>query len=156
MQRTRTTDAKALCAQLIEAALSAAWPGTAPPALVFDRPKDPKHGDYASNVAMQLARTLKRSPRDIANAIVGALPPSPYLEKAEVAGAGFINLFLTRAFKYAVVGEVLEHAQAFGTRETGAGRRVQVEFVSANPTGPLHVGHGRGAAFGASLANVLQ
>ena len=156
MQDARTTDAKAFCAQLIEAALRAAVPDAAPPALTLERPKDPKHGDYACNVAMQLARTLKRSPRDIAAAIVAALPQSQYLDKAEVAGAGFINLFLKREFKQLIVKEVLASGAAFGTSTLGRGQRVQVEFVSANPTGPLHVGHGRGAAFGASLANVLQ
>jgi arginyl-tRNA synthetase len=156
MSQARTTDARTFCAELIEAALHAAWPDTAPPAVQLDRPKDPRHGDYACNVALQLARTLKRSPREIATTIKDALPASPYLEKAEVAGAGFINLFLKREFKQLIVSEVLESADAFGRHQSGAGKRVQVEFVSANPTGPLHVGHGRGAAFGASLANVLD
>ncbi|MDB5904777.1 MAG: arginine--tRNA ligase [Betaproteobacteria bacterium] len=156
MSQARTTDARTFCAELIEAALHAAWPETAPPAVQLDRPKDPRHGDYACNVALQLARTLKRSPREIATTIKDALPASPYLEKAEVAGAGFINLFLKREFKQLIVSEVLESADAFGRHQSGAGKRVQVEFVSANPTGPLHVGHGRGAAFGASLANVLD
>jgi arginyl-tRNA synthetase len=156
MQQSRTTDAKAFCAQLIERALLTAWPGTEHPPLVLDRPKDPRHGDYACNIALQLARTLKRSPRDIANTIVAAMPASPHLEKAEVAGAGFINLFLKRSFKQQIVAEVLASAERFGRHALGHGKRVQVEFVSANPTGPLHVGHGRGAAFGASLANVLE
>jgi arginyl-tRNA synthetase len=156
MPQARTTDAKTFCAQLIETALAAAWPDAAPPAIALDRPKDPQHGDYACNVALQLARSLKRSPREIAATIVAALPPSPYLEKAEVAGAGFINLFLKREFKQLIVKEVLESAEVFGRNAAGGGKRVQVEFVSANPTGPLHVGHGRGAAYGASLANVLS
>jgi arginyl-tRNA synthetase len=156
MQQARTTDAKAYCADLIEQALAKALPGADHPPLVLDRPKDAKHGDWSCNVAMQLARALKKPPREIAQAIVGALPQSPYLDKAEVAGAGFINLFLKRAFKQLVVKEVLASAAAFGRNTSGDGRKVQVEFVSANPTGPLHVGHGRGAAFGASLANVLD
>ena len=156
MQHARTTDAKAFCADLIERALQTALPGTTVPALTLERPKDARHGDYACNVAMQLARALKKNPREIAQAIIGALPQSPYLDKAEVAGAGFINFFLKREFKQLVVKEVLASAEAYGRSQNGKGRRVQVEFVSANPTGPLHVGHGRGAAFGASLANVLD
>ena len=156
MQQARTTDAKAYCAELIEEALAKALPGTDHPPLVLDRPKDAKHGDWACNVALQLARALKKPPREIAQAVVAALPQSPYLDKAEVAGAGFINLFLKRAFKQLVVKEVLATGSAFGRNTSGAGKTVQVEFVSANPTGPLHVGHGRGAAFGASLANVLD
>src|SRR3954463_8704881 len=155
MQHTRTTDAKAFCADLLAQALNTALPGTAYPALTLERPKDAKHGDYACNVAMQLARTLKRAPREIAQSIIAALPKSPYLDKAEVAGAGFINLFLKREFKQLVVKEVLAAGESFGRSTSGGGKRVQIEFVSANPTGPLHVGHGRGAAFGASVGNVL-
>lgn len=156
MPPTLITDAKTFCAELIHAALQSAWPEHAHSDVVLDRPKDPRHGDYACNVALQLARALKRSPRDIALAIVAALPASPFLDKAEVAGAGFINLFLKRAFKQQVVSEILTRAQDFGRHDVGRGTRVQVEFVSANPTGPLHVGHGRGAAYGASLSNILQ
>ena len=156
MQQSRTNDGRSVCAALIEHALHAAWPEASHPGVVLDRPKDPRHGDYACNIALQLARTLKRSPREIADTIVRALPASTSLDKAEVAGAGFINLFLKRSFKQAIVTEVLTGAERFGRHEAGAGKRVQVEFVSANPTGPLHVGHGRGAAFGASLANVLD
>ena len=155
MQLPRPTDAKSLCADLIGHALTAAWPQGGLGGVILDRPKDLRHGDYACNVALQLASTLKRSPREIADTIVAAIPPSPYLEKAEVAGAGFINLFLKRSFKQQIVTEVLQRGQHFGTNELGQGKKVQVEFVSANPTGPLHVGHGRGAAFGASLSNIL-
>jgi arginyl-tRNA synthetase len=156
MQRSLPTDATTICAELIGQALAASWPQEARASVVLERPKDVRHGDYACNVALQLARTLKRPPREIASAIVNAIPPSPYIERAEVAGAGFINLFLKRAFKQQIVTEVLELGARFGTHELGARKRVQVEFVSANPTGPLHVGHGRGAAFGASLANILE
>jgi arginyl-tRNA synthetase len=155
MPPARPTDAKSFCADLIEQALAKALPGAAYPALTLERPKDAKHGDYACNVAMQLARALKKNPREIAQSIAAALPQSPYLDKAEIAGAGFINLYLKRDFKQLVVKDVLASGASFGTQTTGAGRRVQIEFVSANPTGPLHVGHGRGAAFGASLGNVL-
>jgi arginyl-tRNA synthetase len=125
------------------------------PAIVLEKPKQAEHGDYACNVALQLARPLKRAPREIAARLVAALPASPCLEKAEVAGAGFINLFLKRSFKQQVVNRILEAGARYGTGARGQRKKVQVEFVSANPTGPLHVGHGRGAAYGASLANVL-
>src|SRR5262249_30654547 len=123
--------------------------------IVVERPRQPGHGDYASNLALQLAKPLKRNPREIAQALVRALPLSPWLAKAEVAGAGFINLFLTPAARQRVVREILAQGERYGRISLGGGKKVQVEFVSANPTGPLHVGHGRGAAFGASLANVL-
>ena len=140
---------------MLERALAAAWPEHAHASIVLDRPKEARHGDYACNVALQLARELKRSPREIARTLIEALPSAPFLEKAEVAGAGFINLFLTRAYKQGIVAEILRHGAYYGENTLGRGKKVQVEFVSANPTGPLHVGHGRGAAFGASLANVL-
>ncbi len=119
------------------------------------RTKQAKHGDYSCNLAMQLAKPLHKNPREIATLLIDALPPSPYLEKAEVAGAGFINLFLQISAKQQFPYYVLKHGSHFGHRNIGAGKKIQVEFVSANPTGPLHVGHGRGAAFGASLANIL-
>ena len=104
---------------------------------------------------MQLAKPLKRNPRDIATALIAALPVSPYVAKAEIAGAGFINLFLNPAIKRAIVPHILARGTDYGRASVSRGAKIQVEFVSANPTGPLHVGHGRGAAFGASLANVL-
>jgi arginyl-tRNA synthetase len=123
--------------------------------ILLEKPKLAEHGDYSCNVALQLARSLKRAPREIAAQLVASLPASPYLEKAEVAGAGFINLFLKRAYKQQAVNRILEAGAIFGASQLGRRKKVQVEFVSANPTGPLHVGHGRGAAYGASLANVL-
>ncbi|MEO8164333.1 MAG: arginine--tRNA ligase, partial [Betaproteobacteria bacterium] len=107
-------------------------------------------------LAMQLAKPMKRNPRDIAQALVSAMPASPVLEKAEIAGAGFVNLYLKPAAKQRIVQTALAHAQAFGRVNLGRSSKVQIEFVSANPTGPLHVGHGRGAAYGASLANLLE
>jgi arginyl-tRNA synthetase len=144
-----------LCAALLGRALDTAWPGHAHAGIVLDRPREARHGDYACNLALQLARELKRPPREIARTLVDALPPAPFLEKAEIAGAGFINLFLTRACKQGIVAQILRRGSRYGESELGSRKKVQVEFVSANPTGPLHVGHGRGAAFGASLANVL-
>ncbi|MGH8743127.1 MAG: arginine--tRNA ligase, partial [Burkholderiales bacterium] len=130
---------------------------TQPASLIqLDRPKQESHGDYACNLALLLAKPLRRNPRDVAAALLAALPPSPHVEKAEVAGAGFINLFLKPAAKQMVIPHILNSGEAYGRSRIGAGKKIQVEFVSANPTGPLHVGHGRGAAFGASLSNVLS
>lgn len=148
-------DARAHLAALVSEALRAVAPGCSDAAVVLERPKLADHGDYACSVALPLAKALKRAPREIASAIVSALPASPYLEKAEVAGAGFVNLHLKRSFKQQAVNRILRTGAAYGSTALGRGKRVQVEFVSANPTGPLHVGHGRGAAYGASLANVL-
>ena len=149
-------DPRSLLAQLLAQAVEAAIPEQRGAAIVLERPRQTGHGDYASNLALQLAKPLKRNPREIAQALVRALPPSPWLAKAEAAGAGFINLFLTPAAKQRAVHEILTQGERYGRGDLGAGKKVQVEFVSANPTGPLHVGHGRGAAFGASLANVLD
>ncbi|MDO8893732.1 arginine--tRNA ligase [Nitrosomonas sp.] len=119
------------------------------------RTKQASHGDYSCNLAMQLAKPLHKNPREIAGLLIDALPPSPYLEKVEVAGAGFINLFLKNSAKQQYLQYVLQSKEAFGHSDFGQGKKIQVEFVSANPTGPLHVGHGRGAAIGASLSNIL-
>ncbi|RFC31983.1 MAG: arginyl-tRNA synthetase [Candidatus Nitrotoga sp. SPKER] len=124
--------------------------------ILIERPKQVLHGDYACNLAMQLAKPLRKSPRDIAQALVAALPASLVVEKVEIAGAGFINVFITTAAKQNVVRGVLQAGVGYGHAHLGAGRKVGVEFVSANPTGPLHVGHGRGAAVGDCLCRVLQ
>lgn len=124
--------------------------------ILIERPKQVLHGDYACNLAMQLAKPLRKSPRDIAQALIAALPASLVVEKVEIAGAGFINVFITTAAKQNVVRGVLQAGAGYGHIHLGAGRKLQVEFVSANPTGPLHVGHGRGAAVGDCLCRVLQ
>jgi arginyl-tRNA synthetase len=121
-----------------------------------ERARDASHGDYACNIALRLAKTVGRPPREIAQAIVGALPPSPLVARAEVAGAGFINFHLVGDAHSAVLRQVLERGERFGESDVGRGERVILEFVSANPTGPLHVGHGRQAAYGASLGNLLR
>src|SRR5206468_71863 len=121
----------------------------------IERPKQAQHGDYATTVALQLARQLRANPREVANRIVAALPASPWIESTEVAGAGFINIRLTPPARQAVVHAIHAQGERFGTANAGQGRRVMVEFVSANPTGPLHVGHGRQAAIGDALANLL-
>ena len=120
-----------------------------------ERTRDPSHGDFACNVAMQLARAARRNPRQLAQALVEALPASDLVSKVEIAGPGFINFFLAPAAYQAEIARVLEAGSAYGQGDSGAGRKAIVEFVSANPTGPLHVGHGRHAAFGATLANLL-
>ena len=148
-------DLRSQLSALVEEAVRIVASAAPAPAIVLERPKQAEHGDYACNVALQLAKVLKRAPREIAAQLVAALPASPHLEKAEVAGAGFINFFLQRSFKQQVVNRILEVGSGYGTGMRGQRKKVQVEFVSANPTGPLHVGHGRGAAYGASLANVL-
>ncbi len=146
---------KSRLGELFSQALITVAPRHAATPIILERPRQANHGDYACNLAMLLAKSLGRNPRDLANALVNALPASPFIEKTEVAGAGFINLFLKPAAKQQVVMQVLNGGEAYGRSRIGAGQKIQVEFVSANPTGPLHVGHGRGAAFGASLSNVL-
>lgn len=117
--------------------------------------KEASQGNFASNIALALAKPAGMPPRELAEKIVAGLPASETVDRAEVAGPGFINFFLVRGAGEAVVREILNQGEAYGRSEQGAGTRIQVEFVSANPTGPLHVGHGRGAAFGATLANLL-
>jgi arginyl-tRNA synthetase len=118
--------------------------------------KDKSHGDLASNIALTLAKPARKAPRQIAELIVGALPASKRVSKVEIAGPGFINFYLSGEAQSAVVADILAAGQAFGRNTAGAGRKVQVEFVSANPTGPLHVGHGRGAAVGDSMCRLLE
>ncbi len=142
-------------ARLLELAVADVVPGQSLP-IELERPKSPEHGDFACNVAMRLAKPLKKNPRELAQSIVQALPTTSLIEAAEVAGAGFINLRLKPAAWMRVVTAIHEQGTRFGHSDIGGNRPVQVEFVSANPTGPLHVGHGRGAAYGASLANVLE
>jgi arginyl-tRNA synthetase len=148
-------DIKAHLADLLRAALCRVAPGECETSILLERPKQASHGDFACNLAMQLARTMKRNPRELAQLLVSALASSPFLIKAEIAGAGFINFTLQSAAKLEVVRSVLTQGENFGRSIAGCGKKVQVEFVSANPTGPLHVGHGRGAAYGASLSSLL-
>lgn len=148
-------DLRAHLSELLGAALRAVAPEAAATNIMLEKPRQARHGDYACNLALQLAKSLKRNPREVAARLVAALPASPCLERAEVAGAGFINLFLSLSFKQGTVSHILQAGADYGKSTLGRRKKVQVEFVSANPTGPLHVGHGRGAAFGASLASVL-
>jgi len=148
-------DAQSQLISLIRRSLESVAPGAADLPIHLERPRDPAHGDFATNLAMQLAKVLKKNPREIANRLLVELPLSALVAKAEVAGAGFINFTLDPAAKLGVVRAVLTEGGDYGRSILGGGQKVQVEFVSANPTGPLHVGHGRGAAYGASLASLL-
>src|SRR5580658_920826 len=124
-------------------------------AVVVERARDALHGDFATNVALRLAKLAGKNPRELAAAIVAALPHNPLLARAEVAGAGFINFHLSPAAYARELARIHSQGAAYGESALGNGERVLVEFVSANPTGPLHVGHGRQAAYGATLANIL-
>ena len=122
----------------------------------IERARDKSHGDYACNIAMQLARAANKKPREIAELLLEHLPANDSVDKVEIAGPGFINFYLSTNTIYAVIPDIVEQAEAFGRSSIGAGKKVQVEFVSANPTGPLHVGHGRGAAYGAAVSDLLS
>ncbi|ANY73527.1 arginine--tRNA ligase [Paenibacillus ihbetae] len=127
------------------------------PAITLEVPKDKSHGDLATNAAMQLTRIAKKNPRQIAEAILEHLDTAKAsIEKAEIAGPGFINFTLNKSYLYPVVALVHEQGERYGRVNIGEGRKVQVEFVSANPTGSLHLGHARGAAVGDALCNVLD
>jgi len=121
-----------------------------------ERARQKGHGDFASNIALSLAKQARISPRELAEKIITALPASEFIEKLEIAGPGFINFYLTPAATLRVIPVILTQTATFGRSNVGAGKQVQVEFVSANPTGPLHVGHGRGAAYGDTVANLLE
>ena len=138
----------------LPAELRPAEAAATPPTI--ERARDTTHGDFATNAAMQIAKATKRKPRDVAQAIVDALPKSDLVAKVEIAGPGFINFFLAPSAYHQELLRVTDQGAAYGRSLLGGGRRVLVEFVSANPTGPLHVGHGRHAAFGATLANLLD
>lgn len=131
-------------------------PAEAPAEVRFEEPRQKGHGDLATNVALTLAKPAGIPPRELAQSIIDALPDSPLIDSVEVAGPGFINIFLAAAARFDVVGRILDEGEDFGRCNTGDGRRVLIEFVSANPTGPLHVGHGRGAAYGDTLGRILS
>jgi len=126
------------------------------PGIVFEKPKRENQGDLSTNCAMQMSRHFGEKPLALAEKIVARLSSDPYLEKVETAGPGFINFFLSSRWMGEALAEILNRGKAYGSSNLGGGRRVQVEFVSANPTGPLHVGHGRGAAVGDIIASILK
>jgi arginyl-tRNA synthetase len=141
---------------LLARALAAVAPTQTAAGIVLERPREASHGDFATNVAMQLARALKAPPRQVAAQLVAALPASDWVETPEIAGPGFINFRLKPAAKQRIVRVIAERGSAYGRSDRGEGRSVMVEFVSANPTGPLHVGHGRQAALGDAIASLLE
>jgi len=126
------------------------------PNIQLSRTKDRSHGDFACNLAMMLAKPAGKNPREIAQLLIDALPKHEQIDKVEIAGPGFINFFVSQSNTLAIINTVNTQAETYGLSNIGAGRRVQIEFVSANPTGPLHVGHGRGAAYGATVASLLS
>ena len=131
-------------------------PSELSPNIVITRTKDRGHGDFACNLAMMLAKPAAKPPREVAQLIIDAMPENDQLDKVEIAGPGFINFFVAKSNTLSIVNTINTQADTYGLSNIGAGRKVQVEFVSANPTGPLHVGHGRGAAYGATVASLLS
>ena len=132
-----------------------ALPTELEPVCLVERARDAQHGDFATNLAMTLAKPARANPRALAESLIAALPADPVVTRVEIAGPGFINFFIDPQAQFGVIRDIHEAGHEFGKSRSGAGQRVQVEFVSANPTGPLHVGHGRGAAYGAVVANLL-
>lgn len=127
------------------------------PSIILETPKEKAHGDFATNIAMQLTKALKKAPRLIAEELVNHIDPKrASIEKVEIAGPGFINFFIDKRFLLDIVPTVLKAGDDYGKTDVGKGKKVQVEFVSANPTGNLHLGHARGAAVGDSLCNILE
>src|SRR5690625_5970278 len=126
------------------------------PQVILEKPKDKSHGDFATNIAMQLARIAKKAPRQIAEDITANLDHSKAsIEKVDIAGPGFINFFMKNDYLGELIPTILQAGDTYGKTDIGQGERIQVEFVSVNPTGDLHLGHARGAAFGDVLCNVL-
>ncbi len=126
------------------------------PQILIERTRDQSHGDFATNVALVMAKEAHTNPRELAQLIVETMPPSDQLVRTEIAGPGFINFFMSDAAYGDVIRDVLRQGELFGRSQIGGGEKVLMEYVSANPTGPLHVGHGRGAAYGAATANLLR
>ena len=131
-------------------------PAEITPTVMIERTRDRAHGDFASNLAMTLAKAARSKPRDLAEKIVAVIETGEHIKKVEIAGPGFINFYLGADAWHCVINDILEQGNRFGLSQYGKGKRIQVEFVSANPTGPLHVGHGRGAAYGAAVADLLE
>jgi arginyl-tRNA synthetase len=132
------------------------FPKDIEPNIVFERTRSKEHGDFATNMALTLAKPLGKNPREIAQIIVDELIESLHVAKVEIAGPGFLNFFLTENCRRQIIKQVIKQGNNFGDNSFGNDKQITVEFVSANPTGPLHVGHGRGAAYGATLSNILE
>ena len=145
-----------LLTQSLEALVANGVLTEVPDNIRIDHSKDKTQGDFASNIAMMLSKQAKCSPRDLAQQIINNLPSSAEVDKVEIAGPGFINFFMSQGSNASVVNQIIDQGRTFGLSNIGAKQRILLEFVSANPTGPLHVGHGRGAAYGATVANLLR
>ncbi|HLB55809.1 MAG TPA: arginine--tRNA ligase [Coxiellaceae bacterium] len=141
---------------LLKQSISALGITECPDEIQITRTKDPKHGDFATNIAMLLAKPLAQKPRELAEKIIAHLPSSPKIKKVEIAGPGFINFFLNENSEHDAILQAISLGEKFGLAQIGKNKKIHIEFVSANPTGPLHVGHGRGAAFGACVSNLLD
>lgn len=126
------------------------------PTFKVEKPKDPLHGNFSSNVALVLSKMMRQAPLKVAEQLLAHFPQHPALRQIEIAGPGFLNFFVDETAQTSVISSILEAGTGFGQNKSGQGQRILLEYVSANPTGPLHVGHGRSAAFGASLANILK
>ncbi|MGZ8165285.1 MAG: arginine--tRNA ligase [Methylobacter sp.] len=126
------------------------------PNIAVERTRDAQHGDFASNLALALAKQAKSNPRQLAEKIISVLPQHDAVSRVELAGPGFINFFVNSDSQHQIIRQIHDEGREFGLSKAGAGQKIQVEFVSANPTGPLHVGHGRGAAYGSAVADLLQ
>ena len=127
-----------------------------PSKIRLDHTKDKSHGDYATNVALILAKKANVNPKELAQTIIKQLGATKFIEKTEIAGPGFINFFLSSESSSSVINEIIDSGKGYGVSNIGAGQSALLEYVSANPTGPLHVGHGRGAAYGATVSNLLR
>ena len=126
------------------------------PKISIERARDQQYGDFATNLAMMLAKPAKMNPRQLAEKLIAAIPSDAAVLKVEIAGPGFINFFIDPNAQYQIITDIQEQGSQYGISDIGQGKKVQVEFVSANPTGPLHVGHGRGAAYGSAVADLLS
>jgi len=155
-QLVPSPDSKSRVTDLVQQAVKTAFPDAADVQIEVERPRNPEHGDFSTNVALQLAKRYGKKPREAAEAIARALPATSEIARTSIAGPGFINFTLSGDTRFAVVTQILASRERYGRSDAGGGRRFMVEFVSANPTGPLHVGHGRQAALGDAIALLLE
>jgi len=147
---------KQLLNDLVQKTIETLFPDHILPSFQIEKAKDPEHGDYACNIALIAAKILNMPPREIAQKIVDRLPQTPEISRTTIAGPGFINFTLTHAARFGVIKTVLEEKETFGKGHQTHKNKILLEFISSNPTGPLHVGHGRSAAYGASLASLMK
>jgi len=151
----KQTIAELLAEAIARAQQAGRLPDISLPEIIMERPQKPEHGDYASSISLKLARAAGQNPLNIAREIAGQIQTAPEIESVTVAPPGFINFTLKNSWLAGQVDAILESGDSYGNIELGQGKKIQIEFVSVNPTGPLHVGHGRGAVLGSTLANVM-